>query len=305
MELRYIREFCVLAEVGNYLEAACDLDISQSTLSRHIQALEEELEASLFCRTTRRVKLSDYGAIFLPLAKQMLEIEKKLQSEFAQKRRYIRKILSIGAIPAMTQHDVMVMLARFKKDNVVVSFEIIEDESAKLKEMVRNKTLDFAFVREIDESEKEFVSILYATDQLAAILPVSHPLAKARTIPLIQFRKESFLLLPEGTLMNKLCVSACKAAGFEPKICYTGSQAKAIVDLVAKGMGIALLNKQSTVALGVSNVAAVVLEPITETKIDLIYLKDRLLTDTGCSFLHSVKEYIHIPDPASRRAIVT
>jgi DNA-binding transcriptional LysR family regulator len=305
MDLRYAREFCALAEVGNYLEAASDLDISQSTLSRHIQALEEELAVSLFVRTTRRVKLSDYGVIFLPLAKQMLEIEKQVQREFAQERRSVKKILSIGAIPAMTQYDVMAMLSRFQKNNSAVSFKIIEGESAELKEMVRNKTLDFAFVREIDESEKQFVSILYARDQLAAILPASHSLAKARSIPLIQLRKESFLLLPEGTLMNKLCVSACREAGFEPKICYTGSRANAIIDLVAKGMGIALLNKQSTVTLGVSNVVAVVLDPVTETKIDLIYLKSRLLTDACWSFLRSVKEYIHIPDPASRRAAVT
>jgi DNA-binding transcriptional LysR family regulator len=305
MELRYVHEFCVLAEIGNYLDAACDLDISQSTLSRHIFTLEAELGASLFTRTTRQVKLNDYGAIFLPLAKQMLELEQRVHNEYARERRSVKKVLSIGAIPAMTQYDVTAMLARFQKYDSAVTFEVIEGESAELKEMVRNKHLDFAFVRELDESEKEFTSILYTTDRLAAILPAAHPLAKAPSIKLAQLRGESFLLLPEGTLMHKLCVSACMAAGFEPKVCYTGNLATAIVNLVANGMGIALLNKRSATAFNASTVATVELTPLVETRIDLIYLKDQLLTDPCWSFLRNVNEYIHTPDPASRRAVTT
>jgi DNA-binding transcriptional LysR family regulator len=305
MNLRYIHEFCVLAETRNYLDAACDLDISQSTLSRHIFALEAELGASLFTRTTRQIRLNDYGAIFLPLAKQMLNLEQRVHNEFARERRSVKRILSIGAIPAMTQYDVTAMMARFQNYDNAVTFEVTEGESAELKEMVRNKHLDFAFVREFDENEGEFTSILYMIDRLAAILPAAHPLAKASSIKLTQLRRESFLLLPEGTLMHKLCVSACMAAGFEPKVCYTGNRAAAIINLVANGMGIALLNKRSTAALDTAAVAAVELAPLVETRIDLIYLKDRLLTDACWSFLRNVKEYIHTPDPASRRTATT
>ena len=53
MELSYIREFVVLAETGNYLEAADVLFIAQSSLSRHIKSIEADLGAPLFDRTTR------------------------------------------------------------------------------------------------------------------------------------------------------------------------------------------------------------------------------------------------------------
>ena len=54
MELSYIREFVVLAETGNYLEAADALFIAQSSLSRHIKSIELDLGSPLFDRTTRK-----------------------------------------------------------------------------------------------------------------------------------------------------------------------------------------------------------------------------------------------------------
>lgn len=64
MEIDYIREFVTLADVGNYMEAADILFISQSTLSRHIKSIEEDLGAPLFDRTTRKVVINDFGKIF-------------------------------------------------------------------------------------------------------------------------------------------------------------------------------------------------------------------------------------------------
>ena len=64
MELSYIREFVVLAETGNYLEAADTLFIAQSSLSRHIKSIEMDLGAPLFDRTTRKVSLNGFGQAF-------------------------------------------------------------------------------------------------------------------------------------------------------------------------------------------------------------------------------------------------
>ena len=59
MEIDYIREFVILADIGNYMEAADILFISQSTLSRHIKSIEEDLGAPLFDRTTRKVTINN------------------------------------------------------------------------------------------------------------------------------------------------------------------------------------------------------------------------------------------------------
>ena len=68
MEIEYIKEFVVLAETENYLEAAESLFISQSTLSKHIKIIEKELDVQLFDRTTRKVHLNKYRKMFLKYA---------------------------------------------------------------------------------------------------------------------------------------------------------------------------------------------------------------------------------------------
>lgn len=58
MNTNWLREFVVLADTCSYAEAAARLFMGQSSLSKHIKALEEELGLGLFERTSRRVRLS-------------------------------------------------------------------------------------------------------------------------------------------------------------------------------------------------------------------------------------------------------
>jgi DNA-binding transcriptional LysR family regulator len=296
MELQYIHEFCVLVEIKNFLEAADELDIAQSTLSRHLQSLETELGAPLFIRTTRQVKISEFGKILLPYAKQILDIEQNIRTEFSKERRSTRNIITIGSVPIMTQYNITELLVRFKKENPLFSFEITESESAELKDKIRDGSINFAFVREMEESKNEFNSIPYTSDKLAVILPKIHPLSGAVSIHPSQLRKESFLLLPEDTLMYKLCVETCKTAGFMPRITYTSYRASNIIDLVTKGMGIALLSKRAAAPLiAADNTVIIDLVPVVETKIDFIWLKDRAMTYTCKTFLAYMKNQIKPP----------
>lgn len=285
MELRYLFEFCILAEIGNFLEAADELDMSQSTLSRHLSALEMEFGVPLFIRTTRRTKISQFGKILLTYANQLLKLEQELFNDINKIKNSSDTKISIGSVPAMIRHDITNYISPFFKKNTHVTFEIIEEESANLKEMVRNGTIDFAFIREEIRSKHEFVSITIKKDKLAAVIPASHPLAESKNIPLIQFKDENFLLLAKGTLMYKLCMNTCNEAGFDPKICYTSHRADNIIDLVAKGMGIALLNNSSVDVINNIGVVTVSINPSIETNIDLIYLKERAMSKNCLAFL--------------------
>lgn len=72
MNTQQLETFIQVAENLNFAHAAEVLNITQSAVSRQIQALEEELNTKLFYRTTRTVTLSPEGTIFLEHAKQVL-----------------------------------------------------------------------------------------------------------------------------------------------------------------------------------------------------------------------------------------
>ena len=101
MELNYIREFVFLANINNFQEAADALYISQSTLSRHIQSLENELQNKLFDRTTRSVQLSEFGKFFLPYAQELVCVGQDFYNDFFQINKQPYEIIRLAAIPAM------------------------------------------------------------------------------------------------------------------------------------------------------------------------------------------------------------
>lgn len=87
MDIAILQDFVALAESETFLKAADVLSISQPTLSRHIKSLEAELGVTLFERTTRSLKLSEYGEVLLPYAKQIIELKNQLSGELQLKRQ--------------------------------------------------------------------------------------------------------------------------------------------------------------------------------------------------------------------------
>ena len=78
--------------------------------------------------------------------------------------------------------------------------------SVELTEMLRQKKCELAFIRFADEVDDDLVKIPYAADAMVAVLPITHPLAKQKTIPLQMLADEDFLLIEKHTYLYKLCV---------------------------------------------------------------------------------------------------
>ena len=72
MKIEYLNEFLVLARCLNYVVASDMLFLSQSTLTRHIQALEEFYGVLLFDRSTRKMTLTREGKMLIPYAKAIM-----------------------------------------------------------------------------------------------------------------------------------------------------------------------------------------------------------------------------------------
>jgi DNA-binding transcriptional LysR family regulator len=286
MDIEYIKDFVVLAEVGNYLDASDQLFISQSSLTRHIQQLEKDLGVTLFDRTTRKVALNKYGQMFLPYASRIVQIQYEYETAFYNELRNIHSSISIGSIPSMVQYNITDLLIKFKKENTNFTLNVIEAESHELKDMLRQNKCELAFVRETDDTDNEFVRIPYSIDTMVAVIPIDHPLAKSEFIALEQLRNEKFILLPEHSIMHELSLKECRKAGFEPNIVFTGYRGDNLVDMVSKGAGCALLMKRPAVFLSNPNTVLVDIIPSITTKISLFYKKNTELSIAARHFIN-------------------
>ncbi len=158
--------------------------------------------------------------------------------------------------------------------------------------MLRQKICELAFIRTTHEMDNDLVKIPYTTDTLVALLPTNHPFARQKTIALGMLANEDFLLPEKNRYLYGLCIGACKKSGFEPRVAHTDDKFETLVDLVIKGMGVALLMKQ--LALYVSNpkICIVDIFPSVTSQISLCYLKGVKLSEAAKHFVLCTERYM-------------
>lgn len=289
MEIEYIKEFVVLAETENYLEAAESLFISQSTLSKHIKVIEKELDVQLFDRTTRKVHLNKYGKMFLKYAKEISHLQYLYKTAFINEFQNASHSFTIGSIPIMAPYQITDAIVKFKLENPKFSVNLIEGESHTLKEFLKQGKCELAFIRDENEDTDDFNKISYQTDTLAAVLPLYHPLANEAHLTLEQLKDEDFLFLQPGSVLYNICVKSCQNHGFTPNIIYTGKRAENIIDLIEKGMGISLLMKKPIQYLSNPKVKIIDIKPSISTQIKIYYLKEKQLSIAAKHFIESTQ----------------
>jgi DNA-binding transcriptional LysR family regulator len=87
LDLRVVRHFTVVAEHRHFGRAAAALRVAQSSLSRQVLRLEQDLDAQLFDRTPQGTELTEAGAVFLPGARALLRSAAQARGRCARRRR--------------------------------------------------------------------------------------------------------------------------------------------------------------------------------------------------------------------------
>lgn len=299
MNTVYFKEFAILAETKNFWEASERLYVNQSTLSKHIKLMENELGVPLFTRTTRRVELTKYGEALLPYAQSIIRAEFEYSTLLMQIQDSEKGTLTLGSIPAMAQYNITSLLSSFQKIYPDSTVKIVEDDAKNLLRLLHNGKCELVFTRETKLSfEKNFledtgvVRIPYIRDHLVALLPKKHRLASEQAITLRDLKDESFCFVKEDSLMYDICVNACQAANFIPEITFTSHRLDSIIDMVSSGPHVALLMDRHLLPPEKDLYstdrpwAAVDITPHICSQVSLCYLKEQRLSASAQSFVN-------------------
>lgn len=289
MEIEYLYEFTVIAKMQNFSRAAEELCMSQSSLSKHVLALERELGVPLLIRNSRNVTLSPAGAQILPLAAQVSELKNKIRVVADKQSGREKTILSIASIPVMAQYNITGLLAKFQREHPQVTLEVMESERQEIGTLLESGKSELAFYRRGLENEEGMEYLEVCRDNLVAVLPKSHPLAERSGIALEDLKQEPLLFLDQQTGFHHLYSTLCRGAGFVPNIAYTGHRPENIVELAAQNMGVALLMKRHTDYIANPDVVCIDIKPLVESTVCLVRRKDRGLSKLAKSFWEFVE----------------
>ena len=280
MDVYSFHEFLALAEIKNFSEAADQLAVSESTLSRHIKALENELGVCLFNRTSRSVELSPYGQIFLPYAMQFVALQQRYTQQLREVKEQNKSTIVVG-----TEYYINDLLSKFHLYNNNIAINSIEfgNSPHELSTMLRLGMCDLAFVFNLEDPENEFVVIPFEVDHYVAVLPLSHPLKWRKVLTLNELAKDDFISFKIKSFGDMGIKTLCRQAGFEPRIVLTADVGSAIADLVKDGMGVSILQKKTLSKMNPGGIIMVDIEPESRINVYLCYRRNaKLSTAVEC-----------------------
>lgn len=241
MELRQLQYFVAAAKAEHFTRAARHLNIVQSALSSSVRALEEELGAQLFVRTTRKVRLTAAGRTLLDKAEIVLGAARDAQEAVAaitQARAGKLRIGTVQGLPAFL--DLPTLLARFHQRHPQIEVRLIQGGSAHLLEKVRSGILDLA-VLPMFEPTPDIATTMIACEDLVVVCAQEHPLKPGVAISIKDLSPYAFVDFESDWGTRKLIDEAFFDAGIERRIAFEVSDLSTLLDLVERGLGIALV----------------------------------------------------------------
>ena len=241
MELRHLQHFIAVAEERSFTRAAERIHIVQSALSSSIKALEGELKASLFIRSTRQVQLTPAGTAFLQRAREALRVIDsgcETVADIAGLRRGSLSIGSVHTLPAFL--DLPALIARYHSSKPGIEVRMRQGDADGLMEQLRSGRLDLAFLPLIDPPEDIITRVVACEDLVVATGP-NHPIARYGKVKLRDLVEYSFVDFELGWGTRPLVDRAFAHQNVERHTAFDVTDLESIFNLVSKGLGIALL----------------------------------------------------------------
>ncbi|TCL71101.1 DNA-binding transcriptional LysR family regulator [Rhizobium sp. BK251] len=241
MELRQLQHFVAVAEEQHFTRAAQRVNVVQSALSSSIRALEEELDAKLFVRNTRQVRLTSVGRVFLDKARIALDAVRDAREAVTAVQGLSRGLLSIGTVQSLPAFlDLPSLLASFHALYPGIEVRLSQGSSQHLLEKVRGGKLDLAIVPLCDPPAG-ITATMIACEALVAVCPPDHPLAGREDVPLSALAEEAFVDFEPAWGTRQLVDRGFAEAGIERRIAFEVSDLGTQLELVARGLGVALV----------------------------------------------------------------
>ena len=293
MELRHLRYFIAVAEALNFTRAAARLRVAQPSLSRQVQALEDEIGVDLLKRSPRGVTLTAEGKLFLEEARQLMaraddsvnKVRALARGEFGE--------LHIGYAPSPTVEILPPALTAFQKIAPNVKLVLHDLTSNEMADALRNGRLDLAImVRPTEETAVGLEFERLKSYPFCVAIPAGHPFAKLKSVPLDRAAAEPLVTFRKSDYSDyhRLVQQLFAGLNRKPRPVAECDSGSSLFAEVQAGRGVAFLPSVYRHALG----ARLMLRPLTPRNLptmDIVVSRAAKgdLTPASEKFLHELR----------------
>jgi DNA-binding transcriptional LysR family regulator len=241
MDLRQMEVVVAVAEEGGFSAAARRLHVVQSAISSTVRALERELGAALFQRTTHRVSLTPAGQAFLPAARATLHAAEEAKAAVDRAQGELHGEITIGVMQGL-HGGLAAALAGFHREHPGVRVRLRQAPAENIPQALRDGTADLAVAALDTPLHRGLTTRLLAREEMVLVtapttdvLPAEGPvtLAEAAGLPLVDFSP--------GWAVRHEVDRAFRAASLERTITFEVNDLLAATDLVRHGLGVCIM----------------------------------------------------------------
>ena len=293
MEIRVLRYFLAIAREGSITNAARFLHITQTTLSRQIQDLEEELGQKLFTRGSRNMTLTPEGMILRKRAEEIISMVDKTEAEFNSMENVVSGDIYIGGGETEAIKLVAQIACELRASYPGIHYHLYSGNSEDVTERLDKGLLDFGIlIQPADISKYDYIDIP-ARDIWGVVMRRDSPLAEKEVI-----RKEDLLGVP--LICSRQAISAERRgnefAGWfgedfdQLDIVTTFNLVYNAAIMVEAGVGYAVTLDKIANTTESSSLCFRPLEPRLESGLNIIWKKYQVFSPAAELFLERLRE---------------
>jgi DNA-binding transcriptional LysR family regulator len=243
MDLRHLRTFVTVAELGTVSKAALRLRITQPALSRQIWDLEKELGLKLFERVGRRLVLSGDGEQLLGNCRNLLGYARSLTDQALQLRGGDRGLLKVTASAHLIDSVFSTFLHRYAQDYPNVQVRPIEATGFEILALVERgeANLGINLDQVVPAGNDHFGSHRVPALEFWAACHKSLELGDGSSVELRRLAAYPLLTMDSSFTLRKTFDSACHLAGLKPNIQMESRSPHTLLALAEAGHGVAIV----------------------------------------------------------------
>ncbi|HAT1658557.1 TPA: LysR family transcriptional regulator [Legionella pneumophila] len=292
MEFKLLQTFIEVVRQGSFSKAAENLFATQSTVSKAIKQLEDELGITLIERFKKRSVPTAAGEIVYQRGTKLLADRDDLLKELDEIRGLKQGRLRLGISPVGSSTLFAPLFVLYRQRYPGIEVELVEHGSDKLAECLRAGEIDFAGT--LLPISEEFDCQLVRSEPLVALLASEHPLATKHCISLPELKEIPFILFGSGFALHRIILDACRHAGFEPKVVAQSSQIDFMLELVAAGLGVTFLPRMIATQRHTTQICSLLLNGSEfQWNMAMTWRRNSYLSEAAKAWLALVRE-VHV-----------
>ena len=292
MDLRRLRTFVAVAELGTVSKAAVRLRIGQPALSRQIGDLQQELGLRLFDRVGRGLALTAEGKQLLADCRRVMTDLDAVREHAEVLRRGDKGVLKIAAPPHTIESVLARFLPQYSERFPNVNVELIEALGAEQTAMLERGEIHVGI--RLEQGGPRFESRVLPPAEALAACATSLELGNAGSIDIGRLASYPLLLLDPGYSIRRLFDAACRLADVEPNVLLESRAPHTLLALAEVGQGVAIipsLQRTDRYTLRIVRVTHS-RKPIRE-RVAIQWDRRRRLPSYAVAFCETLAEYMH------------